>query len=242
MVREKYFPIVSYAVQSRGPVLSGLMVDNGPALMAAYLLKAGYVPVIFDFNNVETIEDISKHGKEEFLRETIDFLDDFYRSHDVKIAGTKLYANGFADNIRIHAELKRRNPGLKIIAGGPHAKWFGEEILRYTDSIGLDAFDFVCYGDGEPVILPIADFAYGRAGVRVDDIPNLIFRKNGELRRTRREDADLNNMPFPVYSREVNPWVDDKILIPVPEGSRGCAYNCIWCIHPKIGGLSLIHI
>ncbi|MBT6227376.1 MAG: hypothetical protein HOI47_12030, partial [Candidatus Scalindua sp.] len=114
------FPIVTYAVQSRGPVPSGLMLDNGPALLASYLLNEGYKPIIFDFNNLKTIEDIAKHGKEAFVKDSIDFLDDYYRSNNVKIAGTKLYANGFVDNIKIHEELKRRNPGLILVAGGPH--------------------------------------------------------------------------------------------------------------------------
>ena len=51
MIEKRVFPIVSYAVQSRGPVPSGLMLDNGPALLASYLLNGGYTPKIFDFNN-----------------------------------------------------------------------------------------------------------------------------------------------------------------------------------------------
>ncbi len=148
------FPIVSYAVQSCGPVPSGLMLDNGPALLASYLLNEGYSPIVFDFNNLKTIEKIAKQGKEAFVKESIDFLDDYYRSNEVMIAGTKLYANGFADNIRIHEELKRRNPDLIIVAGGPHVDWFGKEIFNYTD-----VFDMLTYGDGDTAIIPLAKLA-----------------------------------------------------------------------------------
>ncbi len=83
------FPIVSYAVQSRGPVPSGLMLDNGPALLASHLLGEGYAPIIFDFNNLKTIEDIASNGKEAFLKKSIDYLDDYYRSNGIRNSSRK---------------------------------------------------------------------------------------------------------------------------------------------------------
>lgn len=224
------FPIVSYAVQSCGPVPSGLMLDNGPALLASYLLNEGYTPKIFDFNNLRAIEDIAKHGKEAFVMKCIDFLDDYYRSNEVKIAGTKLYANGFADNVRIHEELKKRNPDLILVAGGPHVDWFGEEIFNYTD-----AFDMLTYGDGDSAIVPLAKLAYDNGNI--EDIPNLIYRKNGQTIRTKRRDVSMDNLPRPIYDEEYYPGIDGKILIVPIEDSRGCSYGrCGFCVHTRIGG------
>jgi len=224
------FPIVSYAVQSRGPVPSGLMLDNGPALLASYLLGEGYAPIIFDFNNLKTIEDIARKGKEAFLKDSIDYLDDYYRSNGVKIAGTKVYANGFVDNVRIHEELKKRNPELIIIAGGPQVDWFGDEIFSYTD-----AFDLLTYGDGDSAIAPLAKLAYDNGNI--DDIPNLIYRKNGQTIRTKRNDISLDNLPEPKYDKEYYPDIDGKIFIAPIEDSRGCSYGrCGFCVHTRIGG------
>ncbi len=224
------FPIVSYAVQSHGPVPSGLMLDNGPALLASYLLKEGYTPIIFDFNNLKAIGDIAKHGKEAFVKESIDFLDDYYRSNSVKIAGTKLYANGFIDNIRIHEELKRRNPDLILVAGGPHVDWFGEEIFNYTD-----AFDMLTYGDGDSAIVPLAKLAYDNGNI--EDIPNLIYRKNGQTIRAKRKEVSMDNLPRPIYDEEYYPEIDGKIHIVPIEDSRGCSYGrCGFCVHTRIAG------
>ncbi len=224
------FPIVSYAVQSRGPVPSGLMLDNGPALLASYLLGEGYAPIIFDFNNLKTIEDIAKKGKEVFLKESIDYLDDYYRSNGVKIAGTKVYANGFVDNVRIHEELKKRNPELIIVAGGPQVDWFGDDIFNYTD-----VFDMLTYGDGDLAIVPLAKLAYGNGNI--DDIPNLIYRKDGQTRRTKRKHISMDNLPTPTYDREYYPDIDGKIFIAPREDSRGCSYGkCGFCVHTRIGG------
>ena len=224
------FPIVSYAVQSRGPVPSGLMLDNGPALLASYLLEGGYTPIIFDFNNLRTIGDIARQGKEAFLKERIDFLDDYYRSNDVKIAGTKLYANGFADNVKIHEELKKRNPGLILVGGGPQVDYFDENIFNYTD-----VFDMLTYGDGDLAIVPLANLAYGNG--HIDDIPNLIYRKDGQTRRTKRKNISMDDILVPTYDREYYPDIDGKILIAPREDSRGCSYGkCGFCVHTRIGG------
>ena len=230
MIGKRVFPIVSYAVQSCGPVPSGLMLDNGPALLASYLLNAGYTPKIFDFNNLGTIENIKRQGKEAFLKDSIAFLDDYYRSNGVKLAGTKLYANGFADNVKIHKELKKRNPDLFIVAGGPQVDWFGEELFNYTD-----AFDMLSYGDGDLAIVPLADFAYGHGNI--DGIPNLIYRENGQTKRTKRKNINLDDLPEPTYDKEFYPDIDGKILIAPREDSRGCPYGkCSFCVHTRIGG------
>ncbi len=230
MTGNECFPIVSYAVQSHGPVPSGLMLDNGPALLSSYLLKEGYTPIVFDFNNLKAIEDIAKHGKEEFVRATIDFLDDYYRSNSVKIAGTKLYANGFADNVKIHEELKKRNPGLILVAGGPQVDYFGEDIFNYTD-----VFDMLTYGDGDLAIVPLAKLAYDNGNI--EDIPNLIYRKNGQTIRTKRREISMDNLPRPAYEEEYYPELDGKIHIVPIEDSRGCSYGrCGFCVHTRIAG------
>jgi radical SAM superfamily enzyme YgiQ (UPF0313 family) len=230
MTGKRYFPIVSYAVQSHGPVPSGLMLDNGPALLSSYLLKEGYTPIIFDFNNLRTIKDIARLGKEEFLKESIDFLDDYYRSNNVKIAGTKLYANGFTDNVKMHEELKKRNPGIILVGGGPQVDYFGEDIFNYTD-----VFDMLTYGDGDLAIVPLAKLAYDNGNI--EDIPNLIYRKNGQTIRTKRREISMDNLPRPAYDEEYYPELDGKIHIAPVEDSRGCSYGrCGFCVHTRIAG------
>ena len=180
--------------------------------------------------SILTIEDINKKGKETFLKDSIDFLDDYYRSNGVKIVGTKLYANGFADNVRIHEELKKRNPDLIVVAGGPQVDWFGDELFNYTD-----AFDLLSYGDGDLAIVPLADLAYGEGDI--DDIPNLIYGENGQTKRTKRKSINLDDLPEPIYDKEYYPDIDGKILIAPREDSRGCSYGkCGFCVHTRIGG------
>jgi len=228
---EKCFPLISYAVQSKGPVLSGLMLDNGPALLAAYLDQAGYMPVIFDYNNVKTIEKISRGGKEMFLKETINELDDYIKSKKVKAVGFKLYTNGFSDSVKIGKELKVRNPGLVTIAGGPQVDWYGESIFGYTG-----VFDILSYGYADAGIVRIADYLHRGQGT-IDKIPNLIYMDGGKTKRTRWSESDIDELIFPLYDEEIYVDIKEKIMIPVMEDSRGCHYSkCSFCIHPRIGG------
>ena len=231
MMTERVVPIVSYAVQSKGPVPSGLMPDSGTALGAAYIYQNGDLPTVFDYNSVSTVEKISKIGKEAFINELIDFHEDFDRENDVRIRFTKLYANGFADNIRIHEELNKRNPDVMVVGVGPHVDWFKEKLLKYTG----EAFDVLSYGDGDPSVVPLVKTAYGEENL--ENVPGIIYRKNGEIKETEGKNIRLDRLPFPLYEEEFYPSIKSKIMIPAREDGRGCIWSkCTYCAHPIISG------
>lgn len=230
------FPLVSYAVQSKGPVLSGLMVDNGVALLASNLIQAGYTPRIFDYSNIDTIERIAKVGKEQFVQEVIQELDSYIKTNDVKIVGFKLYANGFRDSVNIAGHLKEKNPRIMSVAGGPQVTTyrhdvFGEIDIKGGTVRGSDIFDALVYADGDLAIVGLADVAY--KGENISNVPNLLL-PDGSW--TVRKDVDLDQLPFPNYDKDVYPGLENKIFIPVVEDSRGCPHVCTFCIHPIIGG------
>jgi radical SAM superfamily enzyme YgiQ (UPF0313 family) len=234
MASDRHFPIVYHSVQSKGPVLSGLMLSSG-GLMASHILEAGFAPMISDSNNTRTIEYISRNGKEAFVEERIKSLIDFYKEKEVKIAGSYLTSNGFADNVRIHEELKKQKPDLFLVGGGPAVDWSGKEIFNYTD-----AFDVLSYGDGDPVVAPLARLVYEGEG-NLDDIPNIWFRDRttGRVRESgrRRMDIPLKGLPHPTYSKEFYPDIDGKIMIAPREDSRSCPYGkCSFCVQTRIGG------
>lgn len=228
-----YFPLVSYAVQSKGPVLSGLRLDNGIALVGAYIKESGYKPVIFDYNNTYAIESINKLGKEVFLEGVIDQLDDFISQTDSKIIGFKLYNNGFKDVVKIAEELKKRNQKLVTVAGGPQVKWFRESIFEYTNG-----FDILSYGEGDYVIGKIADIVHENKG-DINKIPKIVFSSNGGFKKSESTESDhieFGSMLYPLYEDKVYLNKDGKIQIPVIEDSRGCSHKCSFCVHPRISG------
>jgi hypothetical protein len=225
MISDITFPMVVYSIPSNGFVPATIIADNGSALIASYMKGEDIRPLILDFNTPESMRIISEKGKEGFKNHVIETLAELYTENGVRFAATKLYSNGFRDNMEIHRELKKRVPGLIVIAHGPHANWYGKEVLElYPDSV-----DIVSTGHGEVNATDLVKWAYGNGGL--EEIPNIMFRGNPEVRK--REYADLDTLPPPNYSKEVYPDIDDKILLPMLDGSRGCPYaKCIFCAQP----------
>lgn len=227
---------MTYANQSKGPVLSGLMIDNGPALLAAILSKAGFEPKIFDYSSVESVKRIAKLGKKLFLKKIVDKIDGYIKSDRSRIFGAKLYANGFKDSVYIASQIKKRNPELMVVAGGPQVSMFGHRIfgkITFDGTIfnGSNVFNALVYAEGDASIVGLAKVAY--EGKNIENVPNLLLPDG---RTTKRKDADLDQLPFPNYDIDVYSNIEDKMFIPVVEDSRGCHNACTFCIHPRIGG------
>ncbi len=151
----------------------------------------------------------------------------------IDFVGFKLWTGeGFEASIAIAEELKKTNPSLKLFAGGPHVDSFMEMVPETTD-----VFDVVAYGEGEETIIKLAEYIEGKA--RLAEIPNIMYKNNGALVRTREKRIeDLGRIPLAVYDSSVYPAMNDdrKIKIFLIDESRGCPNSCNFCIHPVKSG------
>lgn len=256
--------LISYTGCPRN--LTNLYPDNGLASLAGCLIKNGHKMKILDYGTVETMRlmapdlirkwlrkiygrDKSLWGKVQlFFIENI--LAIFRIRFENKIAknilsiiaiekinfiGFKLFVgNGFKGSISIAKKIKDKYPNLKIFAGGPTVDICREHIYRV-----FDGFDALAYGEGEETIVMLAEFVQGKR--RLEQIPNLIFRRNGKINTTQAKRVeDLNNLPFPVYDEDVylNMGSNQKVKAIVFDESRGCPYRCAFCNHPEKSGTS----
>lgn len=126
---------------------------------------------------------------------------------------------------QIAGELRELCPQQKVALIGRYADLYGEMLAGASEAI-----DCIFRGDGESVVPSWAD----RLSSRYDwsELPNLIFRENGKIRRTVAEPADLTRMPVPLYDPEVYPCLEDegnKLRIFEIEESRGCPRLCYSC-------------
>lgn len=134
--------------------------------------------------------------------------------------------------------IKRLEPNLPVIIGGPHCTLEPEQSLRDINA------DISVEGEGEIVITKIADALEGK--VKLGDIPGVFFKENGEIKHGPPAEVieDLDLLPFParhliekkkyVYGEIQGGFNPTRGKVTSILISRGCPYNCRFCINRMI--------
>lgn len=130
-------------------------------------------------------------------------------------------------------KLKNINPGLFIVAGGPHATALPGEVLEKAMA------DCVVIGEGEQTLyeaLEAVREAKDISSVKFENIDGLAYRRQGRviINRPRQFIQDLDTLPFPgrdlVSVTSYKGWYVCKNLPETPMMfSRGCPYWCTFC-------------
>ncbi|KJR41949.1 Radical SAM domain-containing protein [Candidatus Magnetoovum chiemensis] len=125
-----------------------------------------------------------------------------------------------------------RKLGIPVIMGGAHPSFVPQECLKHSD--------FVIRGEGEEPLAALLEFLetskpdistiYGLSYVNKDK--RIIHNPKGALLK------DLNTLPIPDYSL-IHRWKSSHIH-PVST-TRGCAYNCNFCLVAPMFGRGYRH-
>ena len=159
----------------------------------------------------------------------------YTRDHRLDFVGFKLWTGiGFHGSIILAEEIKAVNPSIRVFGGGPHVDLFMERSFQVTN-----VFDILVCGEGEDVIVQLAEFVEGKRALR--DVANALYVDNGQVvanRQTRVQ--DLDSLPLPCYDEDVYPAMhgDEKIKVILLDESRGCPNDCHFCVHPIKSGRS----
>jgi anaerobic magnesium-protoporphyrin IX monomethyl ester cyclase len=106
------------------------------------------------------------------------------------LIGLSVDVTNYPSAVRMLAEMKAL--GASILLGGAHATFLAEAILTRRQEV-----DAVVLGDGEEAL---TGYLEALAGLRaLEGVPNLLYRSNGRLRRTRARLLDLRELPGPAY-------------------------------------------
>lgn len=220
------------SAQSKGPVPSGFMYE-GLAHIAGTVDSVGRIPHAWDFNNSHSVEVIARYGKEGYKEYITDTLHEGINQFDIDVLLVSAYSSGLVDNTEVIEELYRRNPGLKIVIGGPAANWNPEVTLKYS---GVDA---VIYGDCDFNMKSLLDALEGKGSI--SDVPGAVYWsggvRGGDIIRNKRSHGNIDTLPFPLYDPEVYFQVDKKIPVSTLRTSVGCRWaRCDFCPQPRIHG------
>lgn len=123
-------------------------------------------------------------------------------------------------------KLKKINPRIKIIWGGPHAALFPEQTAYNFYA------DIVVRGEGEEVMLEIAQ-AYECGRLSLNNIKGIHFKEDGSVIKTPDRDfIKMDTLPFIDWTfikKEVMEVVKNSIIR--IQTSRGCPFRCAFCIN-----------
>lgn len=123
------------------------------------------------------------------------------------------------------ARFVKKNFGLPVIFGGPHATCAPDTVLSE------DCVDAVVLGEGEGALLDLMGSLEDGRFVNTA-IPNVWFKNGGDLIKNpvRGYIRDLDSLPFPdkdLFNDKINFFY--KFYISMT--SRGCPFKCTYCIN-----------
>ena len=188
----------------------------GLAYLAAALEKAGIEVKILDF----VVFPYSRS-----------YLESELKRFSPDLVGATCVTMTFDHAIRVLGDVKRIDPGIVTVMGGPHVSFCAEETLG-----AFPELDIVVLGEGEATIVELAhalEHGMDRAGIN-----GIAYRNGLETVRTRsrRTALDINCLPLP--ARHLLPLGRYRALgmaISMTT-SRGCPFKCIFCVGRKMVG------
>ncbi|AST91421.1 B12-binding domain-containing radical SAM protein [Sutcliffiella cohnii] len=139
-----------------------------------------------------------------------------------EIIGFSCYIWNIEETIKIINMLKKINPNLTIIIGGPEVTY---DVSYWLDR--LTSVDFIVIGEGEITFKEILQQL--NSDKNFEQISGLAYRKDGKNVITpQRNKVDLKNLPSPFRFEEDKTQLSKRVTY--IETSRGCPFSCQFCL------------
>ena len=179
--------------------------------------------------------DIFNVKIEEFtINQNIDLIASELYKLNADIIGFSTYIWNLTETLQICEILKIVNPNLKIILGGPEVSFDGELVMENHPFI-----DYIIYGEGEETFRELL-LAVKEKKENYGSIKGLIYRDKYNIVKNlpRPLMQNLNNIPSPYEN--IKGEFKNKIVY--FESSRGCPFNCKFCLSSTIKGVRYFQI
>jgi radical SAM superfamily enzyme YgiQ (UPF0313 family) len=132
--------------------------------------------------------------------------------------------------------LKKHNPDLRILVGGPHPSALRGQVLE-----DCPWFDIACCGEGEETVVELAQVLDNQGDLST--VAGIYYWDAGQLRETaaRRPVPDLDSLPFPALelAGDLSRYPGAQPTLKSPSmhlmASRGCPYRCTFCSKSVFG-------
>ena len=129
---------------------------------------------------------------------------------------------------------KEVRPDCLTVMGGPHVTVLDEQTMAEPN-----APDVVARGEGEQTLLELAAIASKPDASSLGKVDGVTFKIDNKLVRTKDREfiQNLDDLPHPAYDHfELRGYkFSGKMYLPIIT-SRGCPFNCAFCLASKMCG------
>lgn len=126
---------------------------------------------------------------------------------------------------RLSELIKRVNPNIEILYGGPEVSY--DSMIYLKENVG----DYVIEGEGEQTFREFVSYKLGEVDLKT--IRGLVYKENGEVKfNGKRPLMSMDDIVFPYEDDED---LENKIVY--YEASRGCPFNCKYCLSSTVHGV-----
>src|SRR5665647_2227422 len=163
--------------------------------LAAVLYEKGIISQVVNLNKL--FFDFLKSNEDEKLSYLLTFIVKQIESLSFDILALSTICSSYPLTLRIAQEVKKFNPSVKIILGGPQAS-----VVDISTMKAFPFVDFIVRGEAEDT-LPLLLEALSNTGLspELETIMGITFRKGTEIIRNPNAHPilDLDNLPLPAY-------------------------------------------
>lgn len=154
---------------------------------------------------------------------------------DIYKSGAKtIFFSCYIWNIRmvldICSRLKKADPTIVNVLGGPEVSYNGAELLKTEKNI-----DFIICGEGEG---SLPEFFKAQKNGDFSAVSGLVYRTESGIKQTAcAQEIDMNSLPFPYKEGELKELAGRLIYY---ETSRGCPFKCGFCLSSATNGVRFL--
>ena len=183
----------------------------------------------------ESIKDLIDVDLREYtINNQLDYIlkDIYLKDYDAVFFSTYIW--NVYDIVKICENLKKVKPNLIIGLGGPEVSYDSEESMEKYQFV-----DYILRDEGEMVMRDLVK--HFRGEMSIEDVDGITYRQDGKIIRNKTRELlkDLDLIPSPYENLDVKEYENRIVYY---ETSRGCPFNCQYCLSSAIKGLSYFSI